>query len=157
MYLRTLLTVLGAVLILTACNPGQDRTPALIPHPVEMKLNGGHFRLKQDTRISWSGGVAAAIMAEELASTLRPATGFELATAEGTDGDIRLVIDASAEWREEEYRLKVQRKSVTLTAGTSEGLFRGIQTVRQLLPPQVFGNETAAGLKWTMPCFRLNW
>ncbi|MHC1730587.1 MAG: family 20 glycosylhydrolase [Bacteroidales bacterium] len=152
MYLRVQLTAFVALLILTACNPGQDKTPALIPHPVEMKLNSGHFRLKQDSRITWSGGVAAAIMAEELAATLRPATGFELTTAEGTDGDIRLVIAGETEWRDEEYSLKVRRKSVTLTAGTSEGLFRGIQTVRQLFPPQIFGEVTAEDVKWTMPC-----
>jgi hexosaminidase len=91
-------------------------------------------------------------MAEELAAMLRPVTGYELTTAEGIDGNIRLIIEAGTEWKKEEYHLKVQRKSVTLTAGTSEGLFRGIQTARQLLPPQVFGGETAAGLKWTMPC-----
>ena len=152
MYPRTLLTALAAVLLLTACNTRQDKTPAIIPLPVEMKIKTGNFRLEKDTRITWSGGVAAAIMAEELASTLRPATGFELATAEGTEGDILLVIDASAEWRDEEYSLKVQRKGITLTAGTSEGLFRGIQTVRQLLPPQIFGEATAADVKWTMPC-----
>jgi hexosaminidase len=149
---RSLFTAIASVLILMACNPKQDRIPALIPDPVEMKLKSGHFSLEQDANITWSGGVAAAIMAEELATTLRPATGYELTTAEGAEGDIRLIIEAGAEWKKEEYRLAVQRKSVTLTAGTSEGLFRGIQTVRQLLPPQIFGAVTAEDVKWTMPC-----
>jgi len=152
MYLRPSLTALAAVLILTACNPRQDRVPAIIPSPVEMKLKIGHFRLEQDAGITWSGGTAAAIMAEELASVLRPATGFELETAEGTDGDLRLVIDTGTEWRKEEYHLTVRRRSVTLTAGTSEALFRGIQTVRQLFPPQIFGEVPAEDMKWTMPC-----
>lgn len=152
MHLRSLFTVLAGVLLMTACNTSQDKAPALIPHPVEMKIKPGYFRLEKDTRITWSGGVAAAIMAEELAATLRPATGFELTTAEGTDGDFRVVIDTGAEWRDEEYSLKVKRKRVTLAAGTSEGLFRGIQTVRQLFPPQIFGRAIAADVKWKMPC-----
>ena len=152
MYLRTIFTAVASVLLLVACNQRQDKSPALIPLPVEMKLKSGHFTLDREACITWSGGVTSAIMAEELASALRPATGFALTTSEGTDGEIRLVIDAGTEWHKEEYSLEVKRKSMTLSAGTPEGLFRGIQTVIQLLPPQIFGKETADGVKWTMPC-----
>jgi hexosaminidase len=144
--------MVSVVLLLTACGPQKERIPALIPIPAEMKTLPGHFTLKPDARIAWTGGVGAAVSAETLVSELRPSTGFELSTTEGTDGDITVILDPASEWKSEEYRLTVKRKSVTLTAGTSEGLFRGIQTVRQMLPPAVFGKETAADIKWTMPC-----
>jgi len=151
MKLSSLFTVLAAALLITSCRSGKDSDPALIPQPVDVKVTSGHFSLKPDARVSWSGGAGAAVMAEEIAAMLRPVTGYELKTAEGIDGEIRLVIEAGTEWKKEEYRLKVERHSVTITAGTSEGLFRGIQTAMQLLPHQAYGRETAAGLKWTMP------
>lgn len=152
MRLSSLFPALAAIFLLMACSSQKDNEPSLIPLPAEMKLHQGHFTLKPDTRITWSGGVGAAVSAEALASVLRPATGYALATAEGTDGHISVAIDTGKEWKDEEYRLEVMRKTVTLTAGTSEGLFRGIQTVRQLLPPEIYGKELASNVKWAMQC-----
>ena len=146
------LLMVSAALILTSCGSQKAIKPAHIPIPAEMKSLPGHFTLKPDTRITWTGGVGAAVSAETLASVLRPATGFDLSTAEGTDGDITVKLDPASEWKSEEYRLTVRRKSVTLTAGSSEGLFRGIQSFRQLLPPAIYGNEPATAIKWTIPC-----
>lgn len=147
-----LFTALAGVLLMTACNTRQDKAPALIPQPAEMKLQSGHFNLKPDARIAWSGGVEAAILAEQLAIILRPATGYELTTSGDAGGEVTVILDPGQEWKREEYRLEVERKSVTLTAGTAEGLFRGIQTFMQLLPPQVYGKTVTGGVKWTMPC-----
>jgi hexosaminidase len=144
--------VFAALLLLAACGTQRDREPFLVPIPVEINPLPGHFTLKPDARITWTGGVAAAIGAEALASSLRPATGYELSTAEGTDGDILLVADSGRDWKPEEYTLTVKRKTITLTAGTSEALFRGIQTLKQLLPPHIFSKVPATDVKWTMPC-----
>lgn len=144
--------VLATLLLLNACGTPQDREPSLIPVPAETKLFSGNFTLEPDTRITWSGGVGAAVSAETLASVLRPATGYALPTSEGTDGDIIVALETGMEWKSEEYRLKVERKTVMLTAGTSEGLFRGIQTVRQLLPPEIFGRTAATDVRWIIPC-----
>jgi hexosaminidase len=94
----------------------------------------------------------AAGVAEQLALALRPVTGYELAFAEGVNGDISLATDTSREWKPEEYLLTVEKKKVTLTAGTAGGLFRGIQTLRQLFPPQIFGTEPVESVKWLAPC-----
>jgi hexosaminidase len=133
----------------------KDNEPAIVPIPAEMNLHRGYFILKPDARITWSGGVGAAISAEALASSLRPATGYKLGTSEGTEGEITVALEPEKEWRSEEYRLTVERKSVTLTAGTSEGLFRGIQTIRQLLPPEIYGKKPETDLKWTMHCISI--
>lgn len=147
-----LICLLAAFMQMVACSNEQVTAPAIVPQPVEMVLSHGRFMLAPGTRISWSGSQEAMAVAGQLASELRPATGYELTVNEGADGDISLSIDLSGEWRPEEYRLKVEKKKVTITAGSGAGLFRGIQTLGQLLPPQIFSHNRAEKVKWTIPC-----
>lgn len=147
-----LFSAVATAIMLASCSAEQATVPGLIPQPVEITASAGQFRLAPDATISWSGSPEAAGVAEQLALALRPATGYEMAFAEGVDGDISLATDTSHEWKPEEYRLTVEKKKVTLTAGTAEGLFRGIQTLRQLFPPQIFGTKPEKGVKWLVPC-----
>lgn len=147
-----LLTVLAVSALMISCKTENRSLPAVIPMPVQMEAGRGIFTLEPSATISYAGGAEGAAVAEQLAFLLRPATGFKLSTAEGGDGDIRLLIDTSGVWRPEEYRLVVARHSVTLTAATPAGLFRGIQTIRQLLPPQAEGSAMATDVDWVIPC-----
>ena len=155
MRLSSFLTLVAATLLMTSCNESRIKKTSLVPLPVEMKLRTGHFRLRPDARITWSGGVGAAITSEQLAAMLQPATGYDLSAGGGTDGDIQMIIDTNTAWKKEEYRLEVKKKSVTLTAGTAEGLFRGTQTLMQLLPPQIYSDDPAENVKWRIPCVRI--
>ncbi len=155
MRLTSSIVIVAAIFFMTACSSSEEKNPALIPLPAEISNHPGHFVLRPDTRITWSGGVGAAITSEQLASMLKTATRYDLSTAGGTEGDIRLIIDATIIWKKEEYRLEVKRKSVTLTAGTAEGLFRGAQTLMQLLPPQIYADDPADNVRWRIPCVRI--
>jgi hexosaminidase len=147
-----LLTVMTASALLFSCKSEDQTLPAIIPLPVQIEVTDGAFNLKPSTRISYSGGNKAAALAEQLAGMLRPASGFALKTSEGNGGNIRLLIDTSGVWKPEEYRLTVAKRNVTLTAATPDGLFRGVQTIRQLLPPQIESSTILSDMKWTMPC-----
>ncbi len=152
MKISYLLVIMTLSALLFSCKTEHPSLPAVIPMPVSMEVAIGDFVLKPSSRISYTGGVEAAAVAEQLAAMLRPSTGFALNTSEDSDGDIRLVTDNSGEWKPEEYRLSVTGRRVTLTAATPEGLFRGIQTVRQLLPPQAEGSAIATDVDWVIPC-----
>ncbi|MDF1559880.1 MAG: family 20 glycosylhydrolase [Bacteroidales bacterium] len=147
-----LLAVMAVSALLASCKTENRSLPAVIPMPVQMEAGKGFFTLEPSASISYTGGAEGAAVAEQLASLLRPATGFALNTAEDSDGDIRLLIDTTGSWRPEEYGLSVAKSRVTLTAATPKGLFRGIQTVRQLLPPQAEGSAMATDVDWVMPC-----
>lgn len=155
MKINLLLTAITVSIILASCKKELPSSPAVIPLPVEIKPARGTFTLKPPATISYTAGNETAAVAEQLAALLRPATGYKLSKTEGTAGDIRLVIDTAGHWNHEEYRLVVTRKRVTLTAANPEGLFRGIQTIRQLLPPQVESNNLITDVKWEMPCLTI--
>ena len=152
MQTRYLLAVMAVGALLVSCKTANRSLPGVIPVPVEMSAGRGFFTLEPSAMISYTGGAEVAAVAEQLVSLLRPATGFALTTSEGGDGAIRLLIDSSGVWKPEEYRLSVARSRVTLTAATPEGLFRGIQTIRQLLPPQAEGSALVTDVEWVMPC-----
>jgi hexosaminidase len=144
--------VMSVTALLASCRSAVPEEPAIIPQPVDIVQHKGVFVLKPRARISWSGNSDAGRVAEFLARQLRPVTGYKLSAGEGTDGEISLVIDTTRVRKPEEYILEVAKRKVTLTAGTPAGLFRGIQTVRQLLPPEAFGGTVVNGKRWVMPC-----
>ena len=117
--------------------------PAIVPKPLAVAPGRGAFELTRDTRIVLGRDDAAARpVGRLLAETLRPATGFRLpvATVRGApaDGDVGLVLrPADRALGDEGYRLTVEPRRVVLVARTPAGLFRGTQTLRQLLPATI--------------------
>ena len=71
---------------------------------------------------------------------MRRATGFSLPVLAGAapqPGDVVLSLEGGAGLGDEGYELEVTPGGVGLCAHGPAGLFRGTQTLRQLLPPEV--------------------
>jgi hexosaminidase len=143
--------ILAVAIVASGCAGKQVSEPSVIPQPVQMTAGQGTFILKPAAIIKHSGSESAKGVANYLAELLRPATGFTLKTEEGSGGAINLVIDTTLAWQPEEYRLTVDKKSVTLTGCTPAGLSRGVQTLRQLLPSAIGNTSVVKGMKWTIP------
>ncbi|MGW0733690.1 beta-N-acetylhexosaminidase [Streptomyces sp. NPDC002851] len=131
-----------------------DVTPLgqVIPAPASVEPGGSAYEITEKTRIRVDGGdgggrAAARQVGDFLAETLRPATGYRLPVTKRSGGDgLRLRLDAGErELGEEGYRLESGADSVTITAHQAAGLFRGVQTLRQQLPPEVEAREAQAG------------
>ena len=89
-------------------------------------------------------------LAELLAASLRPATGFRLPVVAGpraaTDGDIVLALSTGdRSLGDEGYRLVVDGTAATVTARRPAGLFWGTQTLRQLLPASIEADARRPG------------
>ncbi|WP_157802443.1 beta-N-acetylhexosaminidase [Sediminihabitans luteus] len=179
---------------------GSGTTLGLVPMPVSLEQDGGDpFVLEPTTRVvtvvdaDVAGDVRAAVtgVGETLGEQLAPATGFDLARADGpsaaVDGDagdgdtvevsaddldvvpgsitLRLVGDAAG-WdpngpltdpAAERYALAATSDGVTIEAATPAGLFRGTQTLLQLLPAPVAATseQPAPAGGWTVPAVRV--
>jgi hexosaminidase len=117
----------------------------IVPAPRHLDARPGEFRLDRETRIVLSGaeGEELRALAELLAAPLRAASGLPLPVVLEPMADkapnaiaIRLARGAPSAEREG-YRLVVTARGATLSAASPAGLINGLQTVRQLLPPEV--------------------
>jgi hexosaminidase len=129
-------------------------TPSVIPAPVSMKTSAKGFRIDRHTKITVRGPQRALAVGEFLADVLRPATGYPLPVKSlrpgVKPGGISLRVTDDRDLSGEAYRLHVTRDGAMLQAGTPEGLFRGVQTIRQLLPAKVEHDSVQPG-PWQLP------
>ncbi len=125
----------------------------LIPQPAMISLAQGNFQLTVDTTISFSFG--AKTEADYLAEALRPATGFPFNLV-ADEADIHLQLDKqlASSLGEEGYLIEVGQR-ILLRAATDRGLFYAAQTLRQLLPPEIFSLKKQ-DIIWKIPALKIS-
>ncbi|MFJ8694704.1 beta-N-acetylhexosaminidase [Streptomyces roseolilacinus] len=134
--------------------PSLCREQALIPRPTRLALRSGHFTLDATTTVRATPEAEGA--ADLLRSLLAPATGLPLAPSAA--GTVTLTVDPHlGGLRQEGYGLTVSPHFVLLRAAHPTGLLRGVQTLRQLLPPEALA--PAPGIvrreRWELPCVEI--
>ncbi|MFI6503285.1 beta-N-acetylhexosaminidase [Nonomuraea typhae] len=123
----------------------------VLPAPVSVRAAATPYTLGPDATIaSDDAGVGG-----YLAQLLRPPTGYALPVRQGGRGGLSLLLTgAPATVGQQGYQLDVAAGGVTIRARTATGLFNGVQTLRQLFPPQVESTSVRPG-PWTVPGGRI--
>jgi hexosaminidase len=129
-------------------------TLSVIPLPSKMEPHGGAFTLRATTAIVTDA--AGRAQGRLLATWLAPATGFDLPVRVGPAPAtphiaLRQQASLAKTLGAEGYRLDVTPKAITIRAAAPAGVFYGLQTLRQLLPPAIFRDARVAGEKWDVP------
>jgi hexosaminidase len=128
----------------------------IIPKPVMAAESGDLFTLTNATDICIEPDTAEMSgLAQYLAEKLRPATGYPLRVSDKSElpkkGNIILTtLKAGTDLGNEGYQLSITTDSVKLSAHWPAGIFRGIQTIRQLLPSSI-ENSTSQPGPWAIP------
>ena len=160
MLMRKNLHLTIILVVITAICPAAEHTRELvsvIPQPVSMEFDDGYFQIGPKTRIIAEN--EAAIEASKLIDALAPAMGFELSLANASGrrrGSITLELEKGPfKLGGEGYLLRVTPRRILIRAKQPTGLFYGIQTLRQLLPSQIFSKTKAEDAEWKVPCVRI--
>ena len=112
-------------------------THSLIPLPTSVSFSGSEpFGIDSTLAIVASGGSEIARTGEMLAALLRAPTGFAIPVVSDSAPLRAIALRLNPSASGEEYELVVTRDSVRIS-GTPSGVFRGVQTLRQLLPPAI--------------------
>jgi hexosaminidase len=128
--------------------------PSLIPQPVEIEVNSGHFIFNEDTVIHTDIELEKiSLYLKELITT---PTGFNTQIEVGKSQPsqknvIRLTINKNLNLGNEGYRLITTQEAVHISAPKPAGLFYGIQTLRQLLPVEIEKRTVVSDNKWVIP------
>ena len=115
----------------------------VIPRPAAETATGGTFNLSADTIIQVDPATdEVKAIGQYLADQLNPASGYAIKVQEanGTPakGSISLSLNgADPALGSEGYQLTITPDQVRLAANQPAGLFYGVQTIRQLLPPAI--------------------
>ena len=128
----------------------------LIPYPQEVTATGGGFALDQYTGIYTQGSDEGfEQVGQYLNEKISGKTGLLLALNDESDNrvDRRIFLfqkDSLSIAGREAYELHIGRDSIVLNALTAEGAFRGVQTLRQLIP------ETSTDTLAEFPIWRIS-
>lgn len=134
---------------------------SLIPRPLSYDNSEGVFILKENTYIYVKGNTDDETneiykIGEYISNKLKPSTGFNFNIIKSDNppiGSIYLTtIGGECGLGNEGYKIITTDNSVSLVSYKTEGLFRGVQTLRQLLPASVGNRTLVSDVEWSIPC-----
>ena len=126
---------------------------ALIPQPVSLVQGTGFFEIAGQLTIIADNNEdvkkIAGILRERLTET-----GFIVDSKEGTataPNSIQLSLTNDKSIPKEGYRLKVTTSGISILASQPAGIFYGVQTLYQLMPPAIFSKTKTNPGTWSIP------
>ncbi|MBB3188707.1 family 20 glycosylhydrolase [Microbacter margulisiae] len=123
----------------------------VVPRPNYVKETSGVFTFRQGMQVYSPGHSGAAALLERKLST---AAGIRLRHGTNKQSAITMEIDTSAIQSPEGYQLSVTPHHILLQASTETGLYYGVQTLLQLLPPQI-ESPCYTKARWQAPCVQI--
>jgi hexosaminidase len=145
----------------------------IIPRPDTLEARSGQFFINSETKIVLqtadpSTASIAKILADQLAVVTGTKMFIEVSTQQQrTDTktklpapiqDLKNTIVFSRPnilMNEENYGLTIDPNTIYLSASSAKGYFYALQTLFQLLPPEVFESKKVNGMAWTVPAVRI--
>ena len=148
--------IAGIAALLTACTPKETQTLTVVPYPNEVNIKTGTFdACGADFHYSAGFDDAAVNVITGFAGQLSLVTGEESTAVEGDANDgFVFIYDASVP--EEAYTLDITGKAATVRASSLRGVNYAVQTMKQMLPAEIYGKREAADKEWKMQCAEIN-
>ena len=164
--MRSIVTciLLGALMTLnfncTSKRSGDEIS--IIPKPYKIRKSSGSFVFTSETKIYLnSEDNLIKGIAEFFTEITNRATGYEtkiiIDKKSASDiGNIQFILSESEKGLGEEgYKLNIDVNSIELTAYKLNGLFYGVQTLRQLLPQEIERGKAIPNFVWSVPCLKI--
>lgn len=155
---------LTVLLIFTLFLAGMAGNPAIsiIPKPVKMKMGSGNFIINDHTALLFVAGDEEAMNTARLFAGHLQMAGGPVLTALGVVKNYRnisgIIFSIKKDGRipVEGYVLTVSKNNIIIEGGSGAGLFYGMQTLLQLLPPEIFASKALQpGNNWNVPCIEI--
>ena len=153
-YLRLFMTavIMTAIMVTAEAKSKVE----IVPYPNEIAVGSGTFDAK-GADVTYDAVLDEAIVnvIRTFAQNLSFVSGAENTVSAGKS-EKGFVFIYNPEVPSEAYTLEVTRKSVRVEASGLRGFNYAVQTIRQLLPVEVFSNETSPEAAWVLPAVKIS-
>ena len=145
--MKRILLLMSAALLSFACSKPQPQEFHVIPMPADVSLTQGSFNVA-GAQISCDEGLDERSLAavSRFADALKTATGKPCT---GGKGEIHFGINPNL--AAEQYFIEVKEDGVNVEASALNGFVYAIETLKQMLPPAVYGNKKVKA-QYLLPC-----
>ena len=120
---------------------------SLIPKPQSIELKKGNFKIDKNTTIYFEPEFEIAV--NFLNDFLQNGAGFRLKNT--SKKDAKIVIEKDSSQPSEGYFLDISDSKIIIKSNDASGAFYAIQTLRQLLPPELEGKNSAKKQSLLLP------
>lgn len=129
----------------------------IVPLPNQMIPQQGRFEISKKVRVITTACTPdVQIIADSLINRLKLTSGITIKqTFENVTDEPVIRFVPQDGMPEEGYKLSVTPQNITLTASTPKGFFYAVQTLYQLLPPVVYGNQKVKNAEWSVPAVEI--
>ncbi len=154
--MRKILFFLTVVLVACTQEITTNSISNVVPYPNEVQMGEGEFNAK-GAAVTYDAALDEAIvnLINAFASKLSTISGTESEVSAGT-AEQGFVFVNNPEIAEEAYVLDVKPEVVRVEASALRGFNYAIQTIKQLLPVEIFAAKPAPRASWTIQCVTIS-
>ncbi|MFI3314046.1 MAG: beta-N-acetylhexosaminidase [Rikenellaceae bacterium] len=153
--MRTKSLIMFITALLLICN-AQAEELNLIPKPNSVVVNSGSFTFSPSAVIVAPKDLepVACYFSELFIAPF----GKPLSVARRASSSKSQIIELSLikGMEQEEYKIEVTEQRIEIEASTVEGVFRGLQTLRQLMPVEAYATTKQESVEWSIPCVEIS-
>lgn len=136
-----------------------EQTINIIPKPKTIIQKDGYFEINKQTKILFEKGTED--VARYLKDIIEPALGYDIGLEELNNSPknnsiILKLSNSHSDLGNEGYTLTATPDDVIIEANELNGLFYGIQTLRQLLPVEIESKSKVESIRWKVPIVEIN-
>lgn len=127
---------------------------SIIPQPRSIIQKNGDFCINRKTvSLICTNDISFEEIANSFFKQIEAVSGIRINVKhESVKTQNTIVFEKKEGMKLEEYSLQVSPDRIIISASYPNGLFYGVQTIYQLLPPEIYGEKLAKGINWVMPC-----
>jgi hexosaminidase len=162
-FLKQLIIILAGIFIVNTGNvfsESNDKKISIIPKPLQVNFQKGHFLLTPQTKIIYfKNNSELKFTVDYLAKVIRASTGYNLPIKDGFKMPSKNFVFFNyihdENLGEEGYKLEVDIDKICIGANSSAGFLYAVQSILELLPTEIYGGNKVKQVQWKIPCLSI--
>lgn len=151
--------ILIALILSVNMLANNDLRYGIIPKPTQLIEMPGYFTLNKNTVVTVDlENKLFKEIADDFVLQFNTVSGHNLkiAARDLTPVSNFIELKRTEGLADEAYQLIITPDKIIIKASRANGIFYGIQTIYQLLPPEIYGKKTSKRTKWNVPCCNID-